>query len=71
MNKTILSYLLMLLMAFLSIGNAYAVSKRNALERGPLSNSQDTQQAAFLLLDIEKLDDVMGVTDVDETGHTL
>jgi len=70
-NKTILSYLLMLLMAFLSLGNVYAVSKRNALERGPLSNSQDEQQAAFLLLDIEKLDDVMGVTDVDETGHTL
>ena len=69
MNKTILIYLLMLSLG--SFHNAYAVSKRNALERGPLSNSQDTQQAAFLLLDIEKLDDVMGVTDVDETGHTL
>jgi N-acetyl-anhydromuramyl-L-alanine amidase AmpD len=66
-NKIIFSYILMCSMAFFSLGNAYAVSKRDVLER----RANDEHKTAFLLLDIEKLDEVIGISEVDESGHTL
>jgi len=57
------AYPLALLMTFMFMGNAFADTKP--------PDTNNTSQEEFLLLDIEKLDEVMGITKIDENGQEL